>query len=328
MQMLDRRTLEQAMRDLGVDHWGLTQTDTLHEAADFLDQWLKQQKHGSMQWLGKYRDIRREPEKLMEGGRTILMIALPYSPHFPETGAEHDGDPEPRYKISRYVTEEDYHHVLKTLLYRILETFKKQDPEMEGRVFCDTAPVFEKELARRAGLGWIGKHSNLIHPRRGSWFFLGGMLLNRDISAFSEMIPDHCGSCSRCQAACPTGALDTAYELNAALCISYLTIENRDSVLPAQLDLKDWIYGCDICQEVCPWNLKFSAEPAVQGLKSLTSLQLRTEKEWEQMGETAYKKVTRRTAMSRQSYTGIMRNIAHSRQRRAGDRKTGHEQGR
>jgi len=314
MLLLNRKNLQPLMAETVVKHWALIPAEPLTEAADFLDRWLREKRHGSMQWLENHRELRRDPRQLMEDGRSILMIALPYSSRIPEAIGDRSGHPEQtRYRISRHVTETDYHHLVKEQLYDILRRLQNMDRDIRGRVFCDSAPVLEKELARRAGLGWIGKHSNLILPRAGSWFFLGGMLLNRDTDESPEQIPDHCGQCRKCQDACPTGALDSAYSLNAARCISYLTIENRDSVLPEHLQLQDWIYGCDICQEVCPWNLKFAADTHIQGMQPLISLQLRTKEEWEQTGEKTYKRITRRTAMSRQSYGNILRNIAHNR---------------
>ncbi len=228
-----------------------------HEAE--LRQWLAQGKHGSMDYLARNTELRLDPAKMQPGARSIIMVADQYGVRETAPPSEPDSSPEnaqPTGKIARYAQGNDYHVVMKRRLHQLCDSLREQAPDHEFRAFVDTAPVLEREHAARAGLGWIGKHTLLIHPERGSWLLLGGILTTLPIEAPTEQhaVTDHCGSCTRCIDECPTGAI-TPYSVDARKCISYLTIERRlpiDESFDEQIG--EWIFGCDICQEVCPHN--------------------------------------------------------------------------
>ncbi|MFK7883022.1 MAG: tRNA epoxyqueuosine(34) reductase QueG [Phycisphaerales bacterium] len=220
---------------------------------DELFAWLAEDKHGEMGYLQDHAELRTDPSKVLEEARSAILVADLYA-------ARDDnqdtllGPGEGR--IARYARGKDYHHVLKKRLIKLADRFRAEQPTGEFRVFTDTAPVMERELALRAGLGWIGKHTLMIHPKVGSYFLLGGILTTLDLTAPKDQTieTDHCGSCTRCIDACPTDAI-TPYSVDARRCISYLTIEHRTAIAPAlQSKMGEWIFGCDICQEVCPHN--------------------------------------------------------------------------
>ena len=220
---------------------------------DELTQWLGEHKHGTMDWLGNHTDLRIHPEQLIENGASVLMVADVYG-----SRADNVDTPlEPgQGRIARYARGKDYHKVMKKRLMALADDLRKRHPGAGFKVFVDTAPVLERELAQRAGLGWTGKHTLQIHPKIGSYLFLGGIVTTLDlpIPESQHPEPDHCGTCTRCIDACPTGAI-TPYSVDARRCISYLTIEHREEIDPElKQGIGDWIYGCDICQEVCPHN--------------------------------------------------------------------------
>ena len=219
--------------------------------ADAFLAWLADGKHGSMQWLANHTDLRTDPARILPGARSIVMVADLYA-----SRADDNSDPcEPgRGRVARYARGDDYHKTMKKRLHAICDTLRDRFPDAGFRAFVDTAPVPERELAARAGLGWIGKHTLLINPRIGSWMLLGGFLTTLELTHNATAITDHCGSCTRCIDACPTDAI-TPYSVDASRCISYLTIERRADIASEFHDkIGDWIFGCDICQEVCPHN--------------------------------------------------------------------------
>lgn len=227
------------------------------ERGDELRRWLDAGKHGSMAWLAEHADLRSDPARLLDGARSVVMVADLYA----SRAVENDEQPEPgRGRVARYARGDDYHKTMKKRLHAVCDALRAEHPGADFRAFVDTAPVPERELAARAGLGWIGKHTLLIHPRLGSWMLLGGFLTTLDLEPAREVITDHCGSCTRCVDACPTGAI-TPYSVDARACISYLTIERRDPIDPMHhAAIGDWLFGCDICQEVCPHNSPREAE--------------------------------------------------------------------
>lgn len=238
-------------------------------AGDFQQEyrdWISRAEHGSMAYLERNIDMRLDPTIMMPGARSIIMVADQYAERNDRSTKENGGTgvPPVRYeppagRIARYAQGRDYHVVMKKRLHALCDALRAEHPDHQFRAFVDTAPVLEREHGARAGLGWIGKHTLLIHPRLGSWLLLGGVLTTLDIDASStEPVPDHCGGCTRCIDACPTDAI-SPYSVNASRCISYLTIERREPIDPAFHEaIGDWIFGCDICQEVCPHN---SARP-------------------------------------------------------------------
>ncbi len=225
-------------------------------ASDFtgpLREWIAAGKHGSMGYMAEHAAVREDPGRVLEGAKSAVVVADLYATRDANT----DGPLKPgEGRIARYARGRDYHTVLRKRLIRLVEELRAEFPAADFRVFTDTAPVMERELAVRAGLGWTGKHTLLIHPKAGSYFLLGGILTTLELEppGTQEVVTDHCGSCTRCIDACPTGAI-TAYSVDARRCVSYLTIERREPVDPALFaGFREWVYGCDICQEVCPHN--------------------------------------------------------------------------
>ncbi|WP_457566337.1 tRNA epoxyqueuosine(34) reductase QueG [Caldithrix abyssi] len=250
------RAIKQIAMELKFDRVGIAQAEKTPGAAQ-LDEWLAQGKHGEMLWMEKYRDIRKDIRKFFPQARSIIMVALNYYTPYQINDSPHTA------KISRYAWGSDYHKILKKKLKRFLSELKKIDDGMEGRAFVDSAPVMEKQWAVLAGIGWQGKNTNVLTRDMGSWFFLGGLAVNREL-IYDRPLQDYCGSCNACVEACPTDALKP-YELDANRCISYLTIEYRDKPIPTELGgkLHNWVFGCDICQDVCPWN-RFARETEEQ----------------------------------------------------------------
>lgn len=280
---------------LGFDLVGISKATLLETEARYLEKWLREGRHGSMAYMENYFDKRTDPRLLVEGAQSVISVIHNYFPAYPmpETGDSP--------KISRYAWGEDYHTVLKQKLYTLFQYIQSEvgETQLNGRVFVDSAPVMDKAWAQRSGLGWIGKNTNLITPKRGSYFFIGEIILDLPLD-YDGAIRDYCGTCTRCIDACPTDALKP-YEIDATRCISYLTIELRDEI-PAEFQhrLENWAYGCDICQEVCPWNRFSKPIEAGSPFDALSHLRLSVEA-WEEMTNSSFNKLLRKTAMSRVS---------------------------
>lgn len=245
-------------RAIGFDLVGVSDAAPLARAA-YYRSWIVAGHAGEMRYLGAHRDIREQPAQLLAGAASIICVALNYRPAnenpAPDEGATPDNASNPTGRVARYARGEDYHVVMRRMLEQLAQALREAiDQPFETRACVDTAPINEREVAARAGLGWIGKNTLVLHPRLGSYFFLGELVTTLALEPDEPEI-DHCGTCTRCLDACPTNAFPAPYQMNAARCISYLTIEHRSAVAP-ELAAKsgDWVYGCDICQEVCPFN--------------------------------------------------------------------------
>ncbi|MEO0471351.1 MAG: tRNA epoxyqueuosine(34) reductase QueG [Bacteroidota bacterium] len=286
---------------LGFDLVGISEAAFLEEEAKDLEQWLQEGRHGKMSYMENYFDKRLDPRLLVEGAKSVISVIHNYFPH-PEAH-QPEGSP----KISSYAWGEDYHKVLKRKLYRLFEQIQDWvGGEISGRVFVDSAPVLDKSWAKRAGLGWIGKHTNLISPQRGSYFFIGELILDLEL-VYDGPIKDYCGTCTRCLDACPTDALQP-YQIDANKCISYLTIELREEIADAFHDkMEGWAYGCDICQQVCPWN-RFSQPHPGHEFKPLNLAGL-DRKEWAEIDEKSFKKLSKKTAMNRVKWDKMKANL-------------------
>ncbi len=286
---------------LGFDMIGISAATLLEKEARDLERWLSQNHHGEMGYMANHFDKRVDPRILVDGAQSVISVIHNYFPH-PE-----DSQPVDAPKISRYAWGPDYHKVLKKKLYELFRFIQEEvGEELSGRVFVDSAPVMDKAWARRSGLGWIGKHTNLISPKRGSYFFIGEIILDLELS-YDGPIKDYCGTCTRCIDACPTDALEP-YQIDANKCISYLTIELREEMPTAfQEQLEGWAYGCDICQEVCPWN-RFSAAHTGDAFKPLFHVGM-TASDWEELDETQFKKLRKKTAMERITWTKMKDNL-------------------
>lgn len=303
---MDKDLLSQKIKitgqQLGFDMVGISKAEFLEEEAPRLEAWLENGQHGKMQYMENHFDKRLDPRKLVDGAKSVISVIHNY---FPETSYQ---QPEGAPKISTYAWGEDYHKVLKQKLYRLYEMIGEEVGELPaGRVFVDSAPVMDKAWARKAGLGWIGKHTNLISPQRGSFFFIGEIILDLEL-AYDGPIKDFCGTCTRCIDACPTDAL-APYQIDSNKCISYLTIELKSSMDEAFGEqLEGWAYGCDICQEVCPWN-KFAKPHPGEEFKPLDHILDFGPREWEELDERQFKKLKRRSAMNRVKWEKMKSNL-------------------
>ncbi len=241
--------IQQTGTALGFSALGVCNAEPLDQARRRLDEWLRRRYHGGMDWMERRAAVRTDPRSYFPEAQSIIVAALNYY-----QPTEHNpGKDSPA--ISMYALGRDYHKVFRKKLKTLLAEIRRLMPEARGRVCVDSFPLMEKAAAVKAGLGWIGKHTNLIRKQQGSFFFLGEILLSVELPPDPPFRADHCGSCNRCQTACPTNALDTAYVLDGRRCISYLTIEHRGPIDPElQQGVGEWVFGCDICQQVCPWN--------------------------------------------------------------------------
>ncbi|MDE2997975.1 MAG: tRNA epoxyqueuosine(34) reductase QueG [Gemmatimonadota bacterium] len=275
-------------------HWGF-----------YLD-WLAKGYAGQMAYLGRRLDRRSHPGRVLPGARTVLCVGMNYDQ---EDGAPPAGE-RTTGRISRYARGDDYHDLMNARLKKLLEWIQTLEPGAKGRVYVDTGPVLERDFAARAGIGWFGKHTNLIHKRKGSWFFLGEILLTLPL-VHDRPVADHCGTCTLCMDACPTDAIPQPYVLDSNRCISYLTIELKGAIPgPFREKMGDWIYGCDICQEVCPWNRKQArptAEPALTAREGLEAPELAG---LLAMDQTAFSRRFRGSPIKRAKRRGLLRNAA------------------
>ena len=297
------RWIKEEAHRLGFSYAGISRAEQMEEEARRLEAWLNKGRHGDMAYMANHFDKRTDPRKLVPGARSV--ISLMYNYYTEET----QEDPEAP-KISKYAYGKDYHFVLKRKLKSLFYFIEEKIGKVEGRVFVDSAPVLERDWARRSGLGWMGKNTMLIHPRAGSYFFLAEVILDLELEC-DEPIKDYCGTCRRCIDACPTGAISPeGYILDGSKCISYFTIELKDAI-PEQYrgKFENWMFGCDICQEVCPWN-RFSRphdEPAFEPKPELLD---KTKQEWEEITEEVFRELFRQSAVKRTQYEGLKRNIA------------------
>ena len=294
--------------ELGFAKCGIVPAQRLDAEAVKLEEWLGRGYHGEMRWMDRPEQDRADPRTVMPGVRSVVVLATNYfTPH------EHSNGPDLG-KVSRYAWGDDYHDVVRAKTKKLLERIRLE-ADVKGRVCVDTAPIMEKAWAVRAGLGWIGKHSNLITKELGSWVFLSELLLDVELEYDREIVDDHCGTCTACLEACPTQAIVEPYVVDSRKCISYATIELRDEDLPPAIasNLNGWLYGCDICQDVCPWN-RFeepSEEPAFEPRKGETSLSLEG---IDRMEHEDYVERFRGSAMKRTKLSGLKRNAKHLKQ--------------
>lgn len=242
--------IKEKAREIGFDKIGIVAADALVREREMFEKWLEKGFHAEMRWIEREPERRTDPRLIFPEAKSVIALAINYYTPF-----EHENDAA-KGKISRYAWGDDYHDVVGEKLRALLSWITENVPHAHGKTCVDTAPMLDKAWARRAGLGWIGKHSNLISRDFGSWLFLGEIILNIELEYDSEPERDHCGSCTKCLEACPTQAIVAPYEVDARLCLSYATIELRASELPSEIaeNMNGWLYGCDICQDVCPWN--------------------------------------------------------------------------
>ena len=300
--LLSRKIKERALA-LGFDKVGIVEAVALMEERSRLDEWLERGFQGEMRWMERDPLKRTDPRLVFPEARSVVVLALNYyTPH------RHSDDRETG-KISRYAWGDDYHDVVGEKLKRLLAWVKEQWPGADGKACVDIQPVMDKAWAERAGLGWIGKHSNLITRDYGSWVFLGELLLNLELEYDTTREPDHCGSCTLCIEACPTHAIVEPYVVDSNKCISYATIELRADELPAHLssNMEGWLYGCDICQDVCPWN-RFEQPTLEEGFEPREGNVNPALREILELTQEDYSKRFRKSAIKRAKLSGLRRN--------------------
>jgi len=306
MASLSSKELSRIIRDkaaaLGFDACGIAGAGLLEEDAGRLRAWLEGNRHGQMKYMENYFDKRTDPSLLFPGARSVIVLLQNYFP-------SKNPDNKDTYKISKYAYGEDYHFVMKKKMASIVDQLGSEEIGAKARAFVDSAPVLERAWAREAGLGWIGKNTCLITKEKGSFFFIGVIITDAALESDEKFIPNHCGGCTRCLDACPTGALGKD-GLDARKCISYLTIENREEKIPERFRgrMEDWVFGCDICQDVCPWN-RLSEPHHQQEFDPPEKLLKMTRADWHGMDEKSYSEQFRRSPLKRAKFSGIKRNI-------------------
>ncbi|HVV54800.1 MAG TPA: tRNA epoxyqueuosine(34) reductase QueG [Mucilaginibacter sp.] len=297
------RLIKKEAKNLGFMFCGIAKADFLEEEAPRLEAWLKQGMQGEMQYMENNFDKRLDPRLLVDGARSVISLGLNYYTD------QVQADPSAP-KISKYAYGEDYHRVIKEKLKQLLAVIREKIGEVNGRAFVDSAPVLDKAWAKKAGLGWIGKNTNLINTKKGSFFFLAELIVDLELEYDIPSIADHCGTCTRCIDACPTEAIVAPYIVDGSRCISYLTIELKNEI-PAEFKDKmdNWMFGCDVCQDVCPWN-RFSVlnhEPAFQPRSELLNM---SRHDWEDISEDVFQKIFKNSAVKRTKFIGLKRNIS------------------
>lgn len=286
---------------MGFQFCGISKADFLEEEAPRLEQWLAKNYQGKMAYMANHFDKRLDPRKLVDGAKSVVSLLYNYAP---EENVFDDKD----YKISRYAYGDDYHIVIKDKLRELMQWMQQEIGEVGGRVFVDSAPVMERAWAAKSGLGWIGKHSLLIHKGKGSYFFLAELILDIALEPDGP-VKDYCGTCTRCLDACPTDAIVEPYWVDGSKCISYLTIELKDEI-PSEFQGKygNWIFGCDICQEVCPWN-RFAEKHQESRFMPNEELKGMKNSDWEELTEEVFRVISKNSPMKRTKFQGLKRNI-------------------
>lgn len=285
---------------LGFLSCGISKAQFLEEEAPRLEKWLNDNAHGEMRYMENHFDKRLDPTKLVEGSKSVVSLLLNYYPSNLQNSES--------YKLSKYAYGTDYHFVIKDKLKQLLQFIKEEIGDVHGRAFVDSAPVLDKAWAARSGLGWIGKHSNLLTQQIGSFYFIAELIIDLELE-YDHATTDHCGTCTACIDACPTQAITEPYVVDGSKCISYFTIELKDNI-PSEFkgQFDDWMFGCDVCQDVCPWN-RFSKphnEPLFDPHPELLNM---SRKDWDEITKDTFNKVFKNSAVKRTKFEGLKRNI-------------------
>ena len=288
--------------ELGFFYCGISKADFLEEEADHLEKWLKADYHGKMSYMANHFDKRLDPRILVPGAKSVVSLLLNY---YPEKEQQDSEAP----KISKYAYGQDYHFVIKDKLKEFFQYLQDEIGEVGGRIFVDSAPVMDKVWAKKSGLGWIGKNTNLIHPKNGSFFFIAELIIDLELE-YDGPIKDYCGTCTKCIDECPTDAIVEPYVVDGSKCISYLTIELKDEIIPKEFHSKmdNWMFGCDVCQDVCPWN-RFSTvhkEPLFEPSNRLLEM---SKTDWHDLTEEIFQELFKKSAVKRTKFKGLKRNI-------------------
>ena len=305
MQPLRKEEYAAIIRDeairIGFSFCGFSKADFLAKEAPRLEQWLLENRHGKMAYMERYFDQRLDPRKLVDGAKSVVSLLYNY---FPEKNFETAGQP----RIAKYAYGEDYHIVVKEKLFELINTIRERIGEVNGRAFVDSAPVMEKAWAAKSGLGWVGKNGNLLTKTSGSFFFIAELIIDLELPEDGP-IENYCGTCTKCIDACPTQAIIKPEVVDGSKCISYFTIELREEIpLAMEGQFGDWIFGCDVCQDVCPWNrfAKGHREKRFEPNKAVSEWR---EKEWEEITDDVFKKILKNSPLKRAGLEGIKRNL-------------------
>lgn len=294
--------IKQEAKRLGFESCGIAKADFLEEEATNLELWLKNDYHGKMSYMENYFDKRLDPRLLVEGAKSVITLSFNY---FPKEIQNKDS-----YKVAKYAYGEDYHHVLKSKLKELSFFIQNEIGEVNGRAFVDSAPVLERAWAQKSGLGWRGKHSLLIQKNKGSFFFLAELILDLELAYDNPFITDHCGKCTKCIDVCPTKAILPNNTVDGSKCISYYTIELKEEIPSSETGkFEDWMFGCDLCQDVCPWN-RFSKPHSEKKFNPHPDLLYMTKNDWNEITETVFKQVFKKSAVKRAKFSGLNRNIS------------------
>lgn len=286
---------------LGFLSCGIAEAEFLEEEAPRLESWLNQNYHGEMSYMANHFEMRLDPRLLVDGAKSVISLSYNYYQDL-------NRNPE-SYKVAMYAQGEDYHFVVKEKVRELLDFIQDEIGEVNGRAFTDSAPIMEHAWARKAGIGWGGKNSLTLSKQKGSFFFLAELILDLDLVYDQPMETDHCGKCTRCIDACPTEAILPNRVVNGSQCISYFTIELKDQI-PTEMKGKfdDWIFGCDVCQEVCPWN-RFSLPTKQERFIGHEKINQMSKKEWEEITEDVFREIFKKSPVKRTKYVGLQRNI-------------------
>jgi epoxyqueuosine reductase len=296
------RLIKTLTAQLGFDYCGIAKAEKLEEDARRLEQWLNKGLQGKMRYMENYFDLRIDPAKLVPGAKSVITLLLNY---YPEQ-AQQEGTP----KIAKYAYGKDYHEVIREKLNSLLLQLKAEIGEIHGRGFVDSAPVLERAWAQKSGLGWIGKNGNLINNKSGSYFFIATLITDLELEYDSPLNKDYCGTCTRCIGHCPTEAILPNKVIDGSRCISYYTIELKDALIPSNMEGKfdNWMFGCDVCQDVCPWN-RFSKPTNEISFSPLPEVLNFSTADWEEMTEESFKVIFKHSPLKRTKFAGIKRNL-------------------
>ena len=300
--MITSDLIKEKAIELGFHKVGIAKAAKTKQEQERLNQWLDQKKHADMEWIENRKSERGNIFNYFSEAKTVISLGMNYYVGKDQSDLISD------FKFSNYAWGDDYHLVIKSKLFSLLEFIKNKKPNIKGLVCVDTAPIMEKVWAQRAGLGWQGKHTNLISTDFGSWLFLGEIIIDFELEPDDPFTKDLCGSCTACIDACPTHALGE-YELDSGKCISYLTIEHRGDFIEGHDDLDGWIYGCDICQEVCPWNISFSKISEEKYFEPRADIINNTDQKWLEIDQEKFSTTFKKSAAKRTKLMGLQRNI-------------------
>lgn len=287
---------------LGFSYCGIAKAERLDEDAAKLEQWLSKGMHGSMQYMENHFELRVDPTKLVPGAKSVITLMMNYFP----TARQNEHAP----KISKYAFGKDYHEVIRDKLKELMELIKEQIGSVNGRGFVDSAPVLERSWAVKSGLGWVGKNGNLISKQNGSFFFIATLICDLELEYDSPFAKDYCGTCTKCIDACPTDAILPDKVVDGSKCISYFTIELKDALIDENMKGKfeNWMFGCDVCQDVCPWN-RFSKATTEKDFTPVPEILNLSTRQWEEMSEETFQTIFQHSPLKRTKFKGIQRNL-------------------